>query len=112
MSNPGKMDRYIIIQARTLTKDSAGGRVETWTNAFVDVPAELVKTSQTETITADADRNIETRQFRIRYKAGLASGTHRILYQLRFYDITGIDEEGRQDRLLLTCRAVQALTNV
>jgi SPP1 family predicted phage head-tail adaptor len=109
--NPGKMDRRITIQARTLTKDAAGGRVETWADSFL-CWAELVKTSQTETVTADADRNIEIRQFRIRYKSGLASGTHRILYQLRFYDITGIDEEGRQDRLLLTCRATQSLTNV
>jgi len=109
--NPGKMDRRITVQARTLTKDAAGGRVETWADSFL-CWAELVKTSQSEAITADSDRNIETRLFRIRYKTGLASGTHRIFYQLRFYDITGIDEEGRQDRLLLTCRAVQSLTNV
>jgi SPP1 family predicted phage head-tail adaptor len=109
--NPGKMDRRITVQVRTLTKDAAGGRVETWADSFL-CWAELVKTSQAETITADADRNIETRQFRIRWKAGLASGTHRIFYQLKFYDITGIEEEGRLDRLLLTCRAVQALTHI
>lgn len=109
--NPGKLDRRITVQTRTLTKDAAGGRVETWVDAY-DVWAEAVMTKQSEAITADADRNTEDRQFRIRYRTGIASGTHRIFYQLRYFDITGIDEEGRQDRLLLTCRAVQALTNV
>ena len=109
--NPGKMDRRFTVQARTLTKDAAGGRVETWADSF-DCWAELVSSSQSEGITADADRNTDQRQFRIRYKAGMASGTHRILYQLRFYDITGITEEGRQDRLLVQCQATQALTNV
>ena len=109
--NPGKMDRRVTIQARTLTKDAAGGRVETWADAF-DCWAEIVTSKATESVTADADRASEDRQFRIRHKSGIASGTHRLLYQLRFYDITGIIEEGRRDRLLLTCRAVQALTHV
>lgn len=109
--NPGKMDRRITVQTRTLTKDAAGGKVETWADSF-DGWAEAVKSKQSEGIVADADRNTEERQFRMRYRTGIASGTHRIFYQLRFYDITGIEEEGRQDSILITCRAVQALTNV
>lgn len=109
--NPGKMDRRITIQVRTLTKDAAGGRVETWADSF-DGWAEAVAVKQSEGVTADADRNIEERQFRMRYRTGLASGTHRILYQLRFYDITSIVEEGRQNAILITCRATQSLTNV
>lgn len=109
--NPGKMDRRITIQSRTLTKDAAGGRVETWVDAF-DCWAEVVTQKAGEAVTADADRATDERQFRIRYKSGIASGTHRIFYQLKFYDITGIVEEGRQHLLLVTCRAVQALTHV
>jgi len=109
--NPGKMDRRVTFQTRTLTKDAAGGKVETWADAF-DCWAEAVRIKQAEGITADADRNTEDRQFRIRYRSTIASGTHRIFYQLRFYDITGIEEEGRQEAMLITCRAVQALTNV
>lgn len=109
--NPGRMDRKLTVQRRTLAKDAAGGRVETWVDAY-DCWAEAVRTKQNETIAGDADRNIEDRQFRIRYRADIASGTHRIFYQLCFYDITAIDEEGRRDRLLLTCRAVQSLTHV
>jgi SPP1 family predicted phage head-tail adaptor len=108
--NPGRMDRRILVQTRTLAKDAAGGRTQTWADAF-HCWAEVVRAKQAEGITADADRNTEERQFRIRYRTGIESGTHRILYQLRFYDIVAVDEEGRQDRLLLTCRAVQALSH-
>lgn len=108
--NPGKMDRRLTVQVRTMTKDAAGGRVETWADAF-DCWGEVVRHTAREGIAADADRAQEERQFRIRYKSGIASGTHRVLYQLQFFDITGITEEGRRDRLLLTCRSVQALTN-
>jgi SPP1 family predicted phage head-tail adaptor len=104
------MDRRLTVQARTLTKDAAGGRVETWADAF-DCWGEVVTQKASEGVTADADRATDDRQFRIRYKSGITSGTNRILYQLKFYDITGIVEEGRRDRLLLTCRSVQSLTH-
>ena len=109
MANPGKMDRRITVQVRTYSRDATGGRVESWADSF-DCWAELVSTKSAEKITAGADRAIGDKTFRIRYKAGLASGTHRVLYQLKFHDILGIDEEGRSNTLLLTCRAVQALS--
>lgn len=109
--NPGKMDRRVTIQVRTLSKDAASGRVETWADAF-QCWAEVVTQKASEGIAADADRSTDERQFRIRYKSGISSGTHRLLYQLRFYDITGITEEGRMDRMLLTCRATQSLSHV
>lgn len=107
--NPGRFDRRVTIQTRTLTKDAAGGRVETWADAF-DCWAQVVNQRQAEQQISDSDRNTETRVFRIRYKSGLASGTHRVLYQLRFFDITGISEEGRSNTLLLECRAIQSLS--
>jgi len=109
--NPGKMDRRLTVQVRTLTQDATGGRVESWADAF-QCWGEAVTQKGAEAITADADRATDERQFRIRYKANIASGTHRILYQRKFYDITGIVEEGRRERLLLTCRAVQSLAHL
>jgi len=101
----------LTVQVRTLTQDAAGGRVESWADAF-QCWGEAVTQKGAEAITADSDRATDERQFRIRYKANIASGTHRILYQLKFYDITGITEEGRRDRLLLTCRAAQSLDHI
>ena len=108
--NPGKMDRRITVQVRSLSKDAAGGRVESWSDAF-QCWAELVSNASNEGVTAGAERSSSDKQFRIRYRSNIESGTHRVLYQLKFYDITGIEEEGRQDRLLLTCRSLQALTH-
>ena len=109
--NPGKMDRRLTIQSRHMVKDSAGGRSESWVDAF-QCWAEAVTQKAGERVAAGADRATDERQFRIRYKSGLTSGTHRVLYQLKFYDITGITEEGRRDRMLLTCRALQSLSHV
>lgn len=106
--NPGKMDRRVTIQARTLTRGTDGSRVETWVDSF-DCWAEIVVHRGKESVVADADKPQDQRQFRIRYKSGLAAGTHRLLYQLKFYDIVAVTEEGRQDRLLLDCRSVQLL---
>ena len=108
--NPGKLDRRITIQHRQLSKDSAGGRVETWVDS-AKVWAQVISQTANEAITADADRSTDDRQFRIRHMAGIASGTHRIFYQLRFYDITGIEQEGRRDFLLVSARAIQSLTH-
>jgi SPP1 family predicted phage head-tail adaptor len=108
MANPGKLNRRLTVQSRTFTRDATGGVVETWADAY-PVWAELVNHSQDEKLVSDADRNIDTKQFRIRYKTGLASGSHRVLYQLKFYDIESVTEEGIRDRLLLKCRAAQAL---
>ena len=107
--NPGKMNRRITIQVRTLTQDATGGRVETWADAF-HCWAELVTSKAAESIVADSDRAQDTRQFRIRWKSGIASGTHRVLYQLAFFDITGITEEGIKTALILDCRSVQSLS--
>lgn len=107
--NPGRMNRRIQIQARTLTKDAAGGRVETWTDAF-KVWAELVTNKAAERLLSDADRTESDKVFRIRYQSSITESTHRVLYQLKFYEITGIIEEGIRDRMILNCRSVQSLT--
>lgn len=101
MSNPGQMDRRLMIQARTVTRDDTGGVVETWADAY-NVWAEIPKQQGGETLVADGDRAGDTRQFRIRHRTGIASDTHRLSYQDRFYDIRHIAEEGRQNRLLIT----------
>ena len=108
--NPGAMNRRITVQLRTMTKDGAGARTESWADAF-KVWAQPVKQSAREAIVSDADRTSDTRQFRIRYQSALTAGTHRIVYQGRYYDITAVDEEGIRDRMLLTCTAIQSLTN-
>jgi len=107
--NPGNMDRRIAIQRLTVTRDAVGGVSETWADAF-HVWAEIPRQTGTENAIADADRAQDTRQFRIRAFAGIASNTYRIKYQGRIYDIRHITEEGRADRLLITATWNQSIT--
>ena len=106
--NPGKLDRRITLQVRVVSKDGAGGRVETWADSAT-VCAELVQARGSEATKADSDRYQTSQQFRIRYRA-LDPANYRILYKSRFYDIQAVTEEGRQTTLLLDTIATQALT--
>lgn len=109
MANPGKMDRRLTVQVRTYTRDAAGGRVQTWADSY-GVWAELVTTKHTQGEEAGAEREIGDKSFRIRYRSDIGAGTHRVLYQLKFHDILGIDQEGRKGTLLLSCKSIQALS--
>ena len=103
------MNRRLQVQSRTMTKDAAGARSEAWVNSF-KCWAELMTHKAAERVLGDSERTVDEKNFRIRYQSTLTAGTHRILYQLKFYDIIGITEEGIRDRMVLTCRAVQSLT--
>ena len=108
--NPGKMNRRLTFQTRTLSSDSAGGRTETWVDSF-DAWAEMLSHKAAEKVMGEAERSEDVRHFRIRYRSGIGEGTHRVLYKLKFYDIEGVTEEGIQDRLVIHCKALQSLTN-
>jgi len=106
--NSSKTDRRIAFQARTVTQDQSGGRVETWADSF-DAWAELVRQTGGESELSDSDRPTETAIFRIRYMAGIAANTHRIRWNSKTYDITHIAEEGRRDSLLITSQTILSI---
>lgn len=106
--NPGKLNRRVVIQVRTLTKDSTGSRVETWADSAT-VWAEAVIQRGSEALPSDSERFLDTRQFRIRTRT-IDPANNRILYQSRFYDIRGVTEEGIHTTLLLDTVATQSIT--
>ena len=108
--NPGKLNRRLTIQSRTVTKDSAGGKVETWADVF-DCWAELVQSKGSEGNAADSDRPSNEKQFRLRWKSGIEADTHRILYKLVFYDISEVIEEGVKTSLLIRATAIKNLVH-
>lgn len=108
MPNPGAMNRRLTIQERVMRKDAVGGRVQDWADAF-KVWAQEVSNKQRQGEIADADRVRGDRTFRIRWNEAITAGTHRVFYQLKFYDIVGVTEEGIKDRMLIECRSVSAL---
>lgn len=109
--NIGKLNRRITIQERATTRDAIGGVVETY-NDIAKVWAELVVSNGQEQDIADAKRARETATFRIRHVRNLSAGKNRILYQMRFYNITAIIEEGIRNTLLIEGETVSKLTHI
>jgi SPP1 family predicted phage head-tail adaptor len=107
--NPGRLDRRITLQQLTPTRDEIGSVIEAWENQYV-LWAEIPKQNGNESLIADADRASESRQFRIRYRAGISPNAHRVSYQDKTYDIRHIGEEGRQNYLLITATWNQSIT--
>jgi len=103
--NPGKLNRRIVLQKRTLTKDSTGSRVQTWSD-HATVWAEQIKQSGKAAGLADSDANQDARQFRIRYRA-IDATNYRILYQSKFFTLAGITEEGVKTTIILDALASQ-----
>ena len=108
--NPGNMDRRLTVQVKSSSHDAAGGRLESWVDAF-KVWAEQLGQKAAERVLSDAERNSDSRVFRIRYNSSIQADIHRIYYNSQFYDITGITEEGIKDRMLVTCRSLKSLTS-
>lgn len=106
--NPGKLNRRIVLQSRSYSKDATGAGVETWAT-LATVWAELLTQSQRESLVADADRNTDDSTFRIRWRSGLTSEGLRVSYGGRYYNVTGITEEGIKNGLLLECQAIRNL---
>lgn len=112
--NPGKLNRQLVLQTRVVTRDATGSPVSTWQDSVNPLYAEAVTQKGNESQPADADRSIDSRQFRIRYRSSLldpnAPSNFRILYQSRFYDIKGITEEGVKTTLILDLVATQKIS--
>lgn len=106
--NPGKLDRRIVIQVRTLTKDATGTRVETWSD-HATVWAQYVQHRAGASVIADTDRTQDDQQFRIRTRA-INPTDHRILYRSKFYDIKSVSDEGRGEYLLIDAVATQSIS--
>ena len=99
--NPGKFDRRISIQTRTVTRGAAGGAAETY--ALLDtVWAQKFEEGTREFSAVRAMHAEATRAFRIRYRSDVTS-QHRVVYSGQFHDIVGVNEEGRSEFLMLAC---------
>jgi SPP1 family predicted phage head-tail adaptor len=100
--NAGDLDRRLTIQAKTITRDSAGGAIETWTDETT-VWAQKVDTTGREFRAAQATYPEVTYVFRIRYNRTLTTA-HRLYFEGRYLDILQINEEGRRESQLVQAR--------
>lgn len=106
--NPGKLDRRILVQVKTTTRDETGGRSESWATAF-SCWAGLVKMTQRVSEISDSEKPNQTKHFLIRWRSDIGTATHRIQYGNKTFQITGLIEDGRKEGLILEARQIEGL---
>ena len=100
--NAGKLDRYITIQTTTESVSSTGERVDSWTT-YHTCFASIVKGGGGQGTDELRRTSTNTKTFMIRYYGGIVPKM-RILYNGAYYDITNIDEYGREGLIIQTER--------
>lgn len=97
----GKLDRYITIEQKSVTKDALGGEVITWetyANAWANYKG-LRATEKVESEQEVANRKVE---FTIRtLDAPLTDEAMRVSYDSQIYMIEGVKLIGRQETTIL-----------
>lgn len=99
----GSMDRLIVIEKRTVTRDATGGVVETWASSST-AWADYVPQQPTESETNQ--RQVVTRRayFQTHYRSDLSEADYRIVYGGATWDITGVLEIGRRREIRIYCQ--------
>ena len=93
----GKMDRRIVIEQPTVTKDDWNYDVVTWTTPAT-VWAEKLDRGSGEVVEVDRQTALTRTQWTMRYRSTVNS-TMRILYNSQYYYIVGVEEIGRREGL-------------
>lgn len=101
--NPGRMDRRITLQSRTLGRGSEGGSTVTWSDVTTLWAETVQPASGSEINRGENDRTVIRQNFRIRFYPGISATTHRIVYAGQTYNLIHAAEEGRKAYHLLTC---------
>lgn len=103
----GKLDRRIVIEVRSATKNGVGEEVITWTTLVTiwaeRVPQSVTQKFNTQQLYAEVDTIFRTRWFPQGHL--LDPLDHRVKYRDRVYDIHGTHEIGRRDGVMILTKA-------
>jgi len=102
----GELDRLIVIQSVTVTKDASGGLVSTW-GTFATVWAKKKDIRGEEYFAAQQSNARVDSIFTIRWLPGVLP-TMRISYDGQWWDIRSINELGRNEGLELYAEVKRA----
>lgn len=103
----GKMDRFIVIQAPTLSAANKYNEQVPVYSTLTSVYAEKTELSGTQQLIAQQNTNDKIVKFRIYWRSDVNT-TCRLIVDGETYSITYIAEVGRRQGLLLTAKAVAA----
>jgi SPP1 family predicted phage head-tail adaptor len=92
----GQLDRRIVIESYTATRDALGGEVQTWaTHATVWGGVIYKELQSDETQMAGSQVASKKVNFRIRYLSTVTEKM-RVSFESEYYDILSITHEGRK----------------
>ncbi len=104
--NPGLLDRRVVIQSRTESRDDEGSAVVTFAEEAT-IWAQKVELNSREARSAGSLRAGTTLLLRIRYRASLTA-QHRLYFEGKYYDVNGDPIEdtslGRREAMLVQGR--------
>ncbi len=99
----GKLDRRIIIQIQSTTKDAIGQPVVSW-STFASAWAYVFYKKGIESIRANQDTSVVQASMRIRKIDGVTAGM-RVSYDSKYFNIIAILPQGN-DALDLVCEVI------
>ena len=104
MLRAGKLNKQILIQTNTQTKDAEGGMADSWATTYTARAAlNNVFGSKASRTSHGGDTVEETVEWRVRYRAGITTKM-RITYAGKYYSILHLDNiNGGNRELLITC---------
>lgn len=99
--NIGQLDQQVTLQTRSVVTDAVGQDTITWVDVAT-VWAQCQALRGREFFAAAQVQQEQTVKVRIRYRADITT-LHRLVWQGRAHDITGVVPVGRQEMLELMC---------
>lgn len=103
----GDFDRRITIQQRSVSQDTYGQRVVTWTT-LLSCWADIQPMASPETVQGEATLSVITHQIVVLYRASITAAM-RVLYQGRVLDIMSVVDDSMNHELL-TLMCTEGLT--
>jgi len=104
-TDPAQLDRRVVLQARTTTRDAVGGRVETWADLATVWASRRVESGR-KYFSGEQKTTEQAVVFRIRYRTGLAAFM-RISFGGEYFEVVQKPVElGRRAYLDLITRTV------
>jgi SPP1 family predicted phage head-tail adaptor len=97
----GKLRQRITIQSRTLTQDSLGQAIETWSDVAT-VPAEVTMASGAEPFNNRYAQEVATitHRIRIRHRDNMTP-LNRVIYRDRVLDVLNVGPPPNEDQRML-----------
>lgn len=106
MLRAGRLDREVIVERNTPTRNVLGGNVDSWATLHT-VWCEVIPIRGTELMKLGIEVSTEVAKFRTHYISGITTAD-RISYDSDYWDILYVSELGRGQGLEITAKRVGA----